>query len=183
MPSARSGETFAEPSAAAATACSRSSMGFQSCTTARTSPSTCASSAASAWRSASLTMRSHSTRISDSIGALCSPCGVAAPVPSNWPWASRCTSNSGCTIQCAVRPLRFTAMVTESTRNGMSSCTIWIEVCSLTKPSSASVALNTRIFTSIGARGACSSRQCAFAMANSVAAPRERISSGSVFSK
>ena len=45
-----------------------------------------------------------------------------------WP-ASRCTRITGCMIRCIVSPWRFTSIVIESTRNGMSSLTISITVC------------------------------------------------------
>ena len=51
------------------------------------------------------------------------------------------------------------------------------------KPSSASVGLNTRTLAVCGSRAASSRRQCALAIANSVAGPRACSSSGSVLSK
>ena len=98
------------------------------------------------------------------------------------PLASRCTASSGCTIQWAVRLPRLTAMVTESTRKGMLACTMCTTVCSLTKPSSASVGLNTRTCAAAASVWAWSSRQWAAALAYSAAGPRVCSSSGSAFS-
>ncbi len=71
--------------------------------------------------SASLTMRSHSTKIIDSTSAPGLRPAEAGVASLTRPLSSRSTAISGCTIQWAVRPLRLTAMVTESTRNGMSA--------------------------------------------------------------
>ena len=53
--------------------------------------------------------------------------GGSPAKPCSVPSASRCTATSGWTIRCSVRPWRLTSIVTESTRNGMSSLTISID--------------------------------------------------------
>ena len=64
--------------------------------------------------------------------------------PRARPPASRSTAKIGCTIRCSVRPWRLISVVVESTRNGMSSLTIWITECRDAQPSSATEGLKTR---------------------------------------
>ena len=163
----------------------RLNIGCQSTTAPRTSAKIWVNSSTKAFCSEALTMRSHSTKIRDSTASLRPAAWAAATVltVSILPSALRATLIKGWTIQCAVRPLRLIAIVTESTRKGILSFTICTTVCSLTKPSSAKLGLNTRIFGLFAARGESNKRQCAFAKANKFAAPRVVISSGSVFSK
>ncbi len=71
---------------------------------------------------------------------------VRAPrsrISSSSPVASRRTSISGCTTMWTVRPMRVSSAVTESTRKGMSSVTIWTTVCPLAQPCSSNSGLNT----------------------------------------
>ncbi len=64
-------------------------------------------------------------------------------ISSSSPVASRRTSISGCTTMWTVRPMRVSSAVTESTRKGMSSVTIWTTVCPLAQPCSSNSGLNT----------------------------------------
>ena len=79
---------------------------------------------------------------------------VRPPVamPSRRPAASRCTRTIGCTTRCNPRSWRSSSIVTESTRNGMSSFTIWTIVWLASHPSSARLGANTRTIAVPGAR-------------------------------
>ncbi len=63
---------------------------------------------------------------------------------SSVPSAARSTPRIGWMIRCSVRPWRLTSIVTESTRNGMSSLTISMIVCVDCQPCSSIVGLKTR---------------------------------------
>ena len=100
---------------------------FQSSTAARTSSSTRTMSAASA---------SSCAGVDDAVDldvderfARARLRVVGARAPSSVPSASRSTATIGWMIRCSVRPWRLTSIVTESTRNGMSSLTISMIVC------------------------------------------------------
>ena len=64
-----------------------------------------------------------------------------ADTDSSSPAASRTVRSTGWITRCRVRPWRFTSIVTESTRNGMSSLTISTTVWVLCQPCWAGVGL------------------------------------------
>lgn len=92
----------------------------QSCTIARTSPSTLRT-AASTLGMSSAGWRSISSTISDSL--LPSPTAVSLPA------LSRAMRSTGWPSTCTPMPRSDSVMLTESTRNGMSSLTICSSVC------------------------------------------------------
>ena len=104
----------------------------QSSTTSRTSDSTRRRLAAISSRSCGSLSRSisrciHDSRITPNSGAAAVDARVGSPgrAPPRAPAALRRTSMSGCTTMWTVRPMRRSSAVTESTRKGMSSVTIW----------------------------------------------------------
>ena len=66
--------------------------------------------------------------------------------------SARFTRMIGWTMRCRVSPWRFTSIVTESTRNGMSSLTISMIVCVDCQPCSCTPGLNTRTRALPGSR-------------------------------
>jgi len=65
---------------------------------------------------------------------------------------------TGCTVRWMYRPFRLMAMLTESTRKGMSSLTICTMVCSDVQPSVCGSGLNTLIRGVPGLRTAAIAR-------------------------
>jgi hypothetical protein len=61
--------------------------------------------------------------------ARCLADGIGGEAPQQASGSARRTAMTGCTMRCRVNPCRFTSIVTESTRNGMSSLTISTIVC------------------------------------------------------
>ena len=80
------------------------------------------------------------------------PSPAAGATPVSVPSAARATVTIGWMMRCSVSPWRLTSIVTESTRNGMSSLTISTIVCVDCQPCSSIVGLNTRTFARPGSR-------------------------------
>ena len=68
---------------------------------------------------------------------------VAVREVDGWPVTVRRAMRTGWTRRCSARPEAATAALTESTRKGMSSVTIWTTVCSERQPSASTVGLKT----------------------------------------
>ncbi len=97
--------------------------------------------------------RSISSTISDS--GLPSPTAVALPA------LSRVKRTSGWPSTCTPTPISASAMLTESTRNGMSSLMICSTVCGASQPLAWAVALNTRTLAVPGLRARANSSMSA----------------------
>ena len=143
----------------------RACIGSQSATIARTSSSTLVMRALSA-AIAACGWRSISRCISDS--------AVPSPTPASLPALSRDKRITGCPSTCTPMPASASAIVTESTRNGMSSFTICRVVCAesagLNRRTLAFPRLRVRANSSMSATS--SAQPAALRLANSSASMR-----------
>ena len=112
----------------------------QSTTATRTSSSTARIRALTSARRAGSVTRSTSMRCQDSACARmsCSASPVRRPRPSRWAYST------GCTIMWIESPLAFSTIVSESTRNGMSSVMTSTTVRGQVQPSRSRSGLPTR---------------------------------------
>ncbi len=127
----------------------------QSLTAARTSPSTLWIACSIAGISACVWITT-SRCISDSLPA---PSPASAPSATGLPALSRFTGTTGCPSTCTPMPCSASAMVTESTRNGMSSLATWITVCGDSQPSRSRPGLKMRTEAVPGLRARTSSKK------------------------